>query len=125
MGKKALSVRQPWAWLIVNGHKPFENRTWDTKHRGPTLIHASLKIDYAGYNLVQANFPDIKLPLRSELQRGGIIGEANLVSVVNKSESPWFQGPLAFVFEDAQPLPFHPCRGFLGFFNPRIEGNPL
>lgn len=24
----ALSVRQPYAWLIVNGHKPFENRDW-------------------------------------------------------------------------------------------------
>ena len=25
---KALSIRQPWAWLIVNGYKDVENRTW-------------------------------------------------------------------------------------------------
>jgi len=36
-----LSVRQPWAWLIVNGHKDVENRTWSTQHRGDILIHAS------------------------------------------------------------------------------------
>jgi ASCH domain len=38
----ALSVRQPWAWLIVNGVKDNENRSWRTDHRGPLLIHASL-----------------------------------------------------------------------------------
>lgn len=26
----ALSVQQPWAWLIVWGLKPVENRTWPT-----------------------------------------------------------------------------------------------
>ena len=30
---KAISIRQPWAWLVVNGHKDVENRTWRTKHR--------------------------------------------------------------------------------------------
>src|SRR5438045_8559495 len=37
---KALSIRQPWAWLIVNGHKPVENRSWSTKYTGKLLIHA-------------------------------------------------------------------------------------
>lgn len=31
---KALSIRQPWAWLIIHGGKDVENRTWHTKHRG-------------------------------------------------------------------------------------------
>jgi len=38
---KALSVRQPWAWLIAHGLKPVENREWETHYRGPVLIHAS------------------------------------------------------------------------------------
>jgi hypothetical protein len=38
---KILSVRQPWAALIVSGHKDIENRTWSTRYRGPVLIHAS------------------------------------------------------------------------------------
>jgi hypothetical protein len=54
---KALSVRQPWAWLIVNNYKPYENRTWSTKVRGPILIHASNAFDKAGYTWVRANYP--------------------------------------------------------------------
>ena len=38
---KALSIRQPWAWLIVNSHKHIENCDWPTKFRGRFLIHAS------------------------------------------------------------------------------------
>ena len=42
---KALTVRQPWAELILRGRKPFELRTWRTKYRGPLVIHAAVKID--------------------------------------------------------------------------------
>src|SRR5437016_10859136 len=45
---KALSVRQPWAWLIVNGHKDIENRSWQTKFRGKLLIHAGQRFDPKG-----------------------------------------------------------------------------
>ena len=38
---KALSVKQPWAWLIAQGYKTVENRVWYTSHRGDLLIHAS------------------------------------------------------------------------------------
>jgi hypothetical protein len=38
---KTLTVRQPWAYLIVNGHKDIENRTWSTAYRGPILIQSS------------------------------------------------------------------------------------
>lgn len=38
---KALSIRQPWATLILRGGKDIENRVWRTKQRGTVLIHAS------------------------------------------------------------------------------------
>jgi hypothetical protein len=38
---KVLSVRQPYASLLVRGIKRFESRTWSTDYRGPLLIHAS------------------------------------------------------------------------------------
>ena len=41
---KALSIRQPWAWLIVNGYKDIENRTWSTDFRGRVYVHAGRKI---------------------------------------------------------------------------------
>ena len=36
-----ISVRQPWAWLIMNAGKDIENRTWRTDVRGRVLIHAA------------------------------------------------------------------------------------
>ena len=42
---KALSIMQPWAWLICAGHKDIENRSWSTGFRGPVLIHAGKKFD--------------------------------------------------------------------------------
>ncbi len=39
---KALSVRQPWGWLIVNGYKDIENRDWNTKLRGRIWIHTGV-----------------------------------------------------------------------------------
>jgi hypothetical protein len=41
----ALSVKQPWAQLIVHGIKDVENRTWRTEYRGPLLICASASPD--------------------------------------------------------------------------------
>lgn len=38
---KVISVQQPFATLLVQGHKIIETRSWKTKHRGPILIHAS------------------------------------------------------------------------------------
>ena len=37
---RALSIRRPWANLILAGHKTVENRSWTTEHRGLLLIHA-------------------------------------------------------------------------------------
>jgi hypothetical protein len=42
---KALTIRQPWADLIVSGHRHFEIRSWKPDYRGWLLIHAARKID--------------------------------------------------------------------------------
>ncbi len=42
---KAISVRQPWAELIVSGKKKIEIRSWKTNYRGYLLIHASKVVD--------------------------------------------------------------------------------
>jgi hypothetical protein len=42
---KALSIMQPWAWLIVNGLKDIENRKWSTDFRGEFLVHAGKTYD--------------------------------------------------------------------------------
>lgn len=43
----ALSVWQPWAYLIVSGQKTVELRSWPTNHRGEVVIHASRRVDEA------------------------------------------------------------------------------
>lgn len=114
---KALSILQPWAWLIVNGHKNIENRKWRTAYRGPVLIHAGKtygKIDYeADVEHYRRKFG--QLPPREEMI-GGIVGIATIVDCVSHSESEWFNGPYGFVLRDAKPLPFRPYKGQLGFF---------
>lgn len=42
---KVITIKQPWATLIVEGYKEFEFRTWKTKYRGEILIHAGKGID--------------------------------------------------------------------------------
>ena len=115
---KAISIRQPWAWLIVQGYKDVENRTWATKHRGPILIHAGKTLDPYFDEIRQdvlaqgVEFPDAK-----HIERGDIVGQVNIVDCVTESSSEWFDGPYGFVLEDAQPLPFQPCKGRLGIFD--------
>lgn len=115
---KALSILQPYAWLIVNGHKDVENRTWPTGFRGRVLIHAGLKYPKREYadDLVSHTRYYGSYPAREEMI-GGIVGVATVVDCVKTSESRWFNGPYGFVLKDAKPLPFVPCKGQLGFFD--------
>jgi hypothetical protein len=114
----ALSVQQPWAWLIVNGFKPVENRDWPTKVRGVIGIHAGKKFDHEGAEWVRREFPQIQLPPVAAFPCGGIVGRARLIDCVQDMDSRWFVGRHGFVFSAALPLPFTPCRGQLGFFRP-------
>lgn len=129
----ALSIMQPWAWLIANGHKDIENRDWryPPKFRGRFLIHAGKAVDQESLtDLIVGVHPVTGQPLKGalaaqlkagyELPRGGIVGVATLADVVTQSSSPWFVGQLGFVIRDAEPLPFMPCRGALGFFRPEL-----
>jgi len=120
---KVLSIRQPWAWLIINAGKDIENRNWKTSFRGNILVHAAKGMTKQEYenamNFVVTNH-DIPLnfhePKFEELQRGGIIGMVEIVDCVSYSNSPWFFGDYGFVLKNPYPLPFKPCKGQLGFF---------
>lgn len=119
---KALSIQQPWAWLIVNGYKDIENRSWPTKMRGPIWIHASKKADYSAVQTHRLK-DDILAILAQhglsmdDLPRGGIIGKANIVDCVTNHESKWFEGEHGFVLADQQRCKFVPCRCKLNFFS--------
>lgn len=106
---KAISIRQPWAWLIVAGHKDIENRTWAITYRGPILIHAAKMVDKNAILPVEIEIPD-------GLPRGGIVGRANLVDCVRGYSSPWFIGPYGLVMTEPAQVDFIPYLGMPGIF---------
>jgi hypothetical protein len=135
---KAISIRQPWCWMILHAGKDIENRDWPTRFRGTVLIHASKGMTRDEYfdcaetavSIFQAghprpeNMPPRLRPLK-ELERGGIVGQADIVDCVEASSSPWFFGRYGFVLRNAKPLPFRPFKGALGFFDvPEHEVTP-
>ena len=123
---KALSIRQPWAWLILNAGKDIENRSWATKVRGRILIHASQGMTRAEWeNAVYDVHAVCGVPVETlangcefdQLQRGGIVGTVEIVDCVKGKHSFWHvDGQWGFVLRDPQPLPFRPLKGQLGFF---------
>lgn len=143
----ALSIKQPWAWLIVRPDltdperravaarsgvlKNVENRTWPTDYRGPFWIHAGKGMTKYEYRDAFVFVEKLKLcdllPQRLVLPdfdffdnlRGGIVGSAWLVDCVRESDSHWFVGDYGFVLAGQKPFPFTPCQGALGFFKPQ------
>ncbi|MDO9069061.1 MAG: ASCH domain-containing protein, partial [Deltaproteobacteria bacterium] len=120
----ALSIRQPWAWLILNAGKDIENRDWRTNFRGRVLIHASKSCARSEYEnavdfMVDRGIDrlDADLPSIDQFERGGIIGSVEIVDCTDTSDSPWFVGAFGFVLRNPKPLPFVPWKGQLGFFN--------
>lgn len=118
----ALSIRNPWAWLIANGHKDIENRDWPTKYRGWFYIHTGLKLDDGAALSIARIALDLPKPIEfpPTYEKGGIIGMAEIVDCVEQSDSPWFFGQYGFVIRNARPGDFIPCKGRLGFFHPEV-----
>lgn len=72
---KTLTVKQPWASLIIEGYKRFEFRTWKSNYRGEFLIHAGKTLDKEAFE----RFKDL---LPEELPLGKIIGKVTLVDCI-------------------------------------------
>lgn len=130
----ALSIRQPWAWLIIRpdltgaareewlrspGRKDIENRSWTTAFRGRLLVHAGKGMTRAEYQSAADLALSLgqRVPNPEDLQRGGVIGSVELADCVTESESGWFFGEYGFLLRDPRPLPFVPWKGQLSFFD--------
>lgn len=77
---KVLSLLQPWASLVVLGHKRIETRPRNTSYRGQLLIHASLGKKHWKNPDVDELFKDyynLFAPV-SALPLGAIIGSVNI-----------------------------------------------
>ena len=133
---KALSLMQPWAWLIVTPDperpnyplKDVENRTW----RLPMTfvvpqriyVHASLRWDRDAFEVMREVIyqKNIDVPIKEELTFGAIIGEVTIMGCVTESDNPWFMGPYGFQLMNPTfyetPIA---CKGQLGFWKPPTD----
>lgn len=68
---KTLSLKQPFAELIISGKKTIELRNWNTNFRGDFLIHASKNPDKE--SMKRFGF--------AELPMGSIVGKSKLIGV--------------------------------------------
>lgn len=115
---RALSLKQPWAWLVVNGYKDVENRSWRTKHRGSLLIHASSSSLAVAPEHIEEAY-GVRLP--PELEFGGIVGMVGVIDCVQHHSSPWkFPDSWGWVLQNPRRLPFRQCKGFVGLFKLKL-----
>lgn len=127
---RALSIRQPWASMILDGPKRIENRMSRTRVRGWVLIHAPLTFNATAEGWIKDEIQKHTAPLnlsalmtakviasRPGLPSGGIIGAMHITDCVESSDSPFWMGRYGYVIDRVVQLPFHPCRGMPGIFD--------
>ena len=126
---KALSIKQPWAELILQGRKTIEIRSWNTRYRGYFLIHASKKPDTEAMRKFGFDL--------EELLYGYILGYAKLSDVIIYSSEKEFikdrdkhlslhgktKYPVyGFILKNVHKIEPIRYKGKLGFFEvPEIE----
>ena len=88
---KAITLIQPWATLLVSGHKTVETRAWATNHRGPLLIHAGVsKNRVIDFLFTQEPFAsclkELGYQCSKDLPRGKIVGIVTVESVAKAED---------------------------------------
>jgi len=116
---KVLSLKQPWAELILQGKKVIEIRKWNTKFRGKFLIHSSKIPDRE--SMKKFNF--------KELPNGFIVGEAELIDVKKYLDNEEFDtdkdrhlanngfGDYGFILKNVRRIEPIIASGKLGFWD--------
>ena len=139
MQVKVLSVKNPFAYLILQGGKDVENRTWTTDYRGRLYIHASGDtLPYPDSDsappdrYVEAGVPTgtkseeewcERIKERAELwllKSQSIIGYVDLVDIIQNSSSPWsIEGQYHWILKNPTLLenPIRQVKGRLGLWN--------
>ncbi len=125
---RVLTIRQPWAELIIRGIKPVENRTWQTTYRGSLLIHAAAKYDVDGaLDAVQSGQISYGAAwICATAPRGAIIGQVDLADCVQDSSSEWAEeGCWHWLLENPQvfdePIPWRGRQGLWTITEAELE----
>lgn len=117
----ALSIRQPWLELVLQGRKTIEVRTWSTKYRGPLLLHASRSLDVDACN---------RFGIQSgNLAFGAVLGVVDLIDCRRFTCDTWQElfpahlnvrdyknGLTGWILRNPRRVAPIPLRGRLGLF---------
>lgn len=122
---KALSIKEPWAALIVAGKKTIETRTWRTAYRGPLLIVTSKVLDETAMRM----FSGLNIPA---LPLGYAVAIANLIDCRPMqleddwaAQCPYHRQLYAWVLENIEPIAPFPVRGRLRLFDVDVESSQI
>lgn len=121
----ALTVREPWGWAIISGHKPIENRRWEPGLEPGDLfaLHVGRVTEWKALAYIRARH-GIHVP-QNELYAGAILGVCRFRGIVVRGEEQrltnrerrWFTGRVGWrievVLRFEQPVP---CNGRLGLW---------
>lgn len=120
----AISVRQPYAEMIMRGIKNLEFRTWSTKYRGPILIHASNTLPSDHIAIAQYDI-GCSRGLQESLDRGGYLGVVSVDDcIVYNEEDKESETPREYAIILYAPVNFDemiPGKGAANFFYPTDE----
>lgn len=125
---KTLTIKEPWASLIIEEYKKYEFRSWKTKYRGKIFIHAGLSVEKD----MMERFKDYDIIIKP----GYIIGEATITDCIlvdeefNKklrnidpivygrsNHTETYAWKLENIIKYKEPIP---CNGKLGLWNYEI-----
>ena len=129
-----LTLKQPYAWMVIFGTKPIENRRWVNallNHlitRGEAFaIHAGLSCTRDYYDeavaYARSQDPELRVPRREDLVRGAILGTVVPTDVYRPEDwAPtrrWhMRGQYGWQLKDRTPLPSPvPAKGKQGFWS--------
>lgn len=127
---KVLTVKQPWAHLIVDNIKDVENRTWQTKYRGELYIHTSKNsfdfwaldyiknIDNLLYQYVVDYFGIKNNKITKHMEQfGSIIGKTNIINILDNSYSVWaMKDSYHWMLKNSSRINPIPCKGKLNIW---------
>lgn len=74
---KALTITQPWLYLITDHGKDVENRTYGTPHRGPLALHAGARTNPSMARAAR----DAGWSIPAKLPTGAVLAVCDLVDV--------------------------------------------
>lgn len=101
---KALSIKDPWASMILQGEKTIETRTWKTNYRGELVICVSKKpiSPLSGFAVCIVNLVDCRPMTKEDIEF---------------AKCDIYPNAYSWVLDNVRKIEIFPVKGQLGLLN--------